>query len=255
MSDIIEYRLGATLKFDSSREKYAVDRLDKLSSTHSLGQFLKLLILVVFDDPKQLNTEGNMYSLINKMNETGMTPNASEFFNKANKNISDMQNKVDEIYNMCLKIYTLALFGKTLGITDKSKNSAKAEFILEKQIKDLCNTLGVSDNIFESAKIINVEDKSSEILEYIIEHYDNIVTEIKADLTIDKQVKEKIENTELHTKVDEIKIIAKDNSIIAVESPEVKSDDTGEQIDFGDSFGKTADMSALKSFWGGNKSE
>ena len=44
---------------------------------------------------------------------------------------------------MCQNMYILAQMGKHLGLEDKTNNTLMASFILERQIQDLQNTLGV----------------------------------------------------------------------------------------------------------------
>ena len=126
-----EYRLGGMLRFDPDREGYIVDKLDELSKSHRLSQFLMILIRLAFESPESI---GRSERLIDSLDRMGMTPCAKEFFDQGRQEIASMQQKVDAIYEMCLQMYTLSQFGKTIGLEEKSKNMARAEFMCERQI-------------------------------------------------------------------------------------------------------------------------
>ena len=244
MAEAGEYRLGGMLRFDPNREGYIVDKLDELSKSHRLSQFLMVLIRLAFESPESI---GKSDKLIADLDRMGMTPCAQEFFDKGRQDIAKMQQKVDAIYEMCLQMYTMSQFGKTIGLEDKAKNMARAEFICERQINQLCDILGIREkSTFKSAKFDSVENRSADILEYIINSYDGIVQEIKA------------EAAPVTIMIPEVKAIS--SGIVEVgktiETKDNKSDDD-EVIDFGvmeapqTPFGDTADLSALEDFLGG----
>ena len=159
-------RLGGTLDFDPNREKYIVDKINELSGSGQLCKYLKTLIRLAFETPEAI---GKTDKLVNELIEIGGTPCAREFFANGNKEIAEMHRKIDEIYDMCLQMYTLCQFGKVTGLEKRVENTAKAEFMLERQVNKMCETLGIRDmRVFESCKITNVEGKSADILEYII---------------------------------------------------------------------------------------
>ena len=246
-------RLGGTLDFDPNREKYIVDKINELSGSGQLSKYLQTLIRLAFETPEAV---GRTDKLVNEVIALGGTPCAREFFSNGNKEIAEMHRKIDEIYNMCLQMYTLCQFGKVTGLEKKVENTAKAEFMLERQVDRLCDTLGIRDmRLFESCKIASVESKSADVLEFIINHYDGIVNEIKAEhtpvtITIPQisqvnTVVEAASNNGVTTKQTDKESVP-DNSDNSVENTSEETDDNDTAIDFGDVFKKNANMSALK---------
>lgn len=258
-----EYRLGGMLRFDPDREGHIVDKLNELSDSHRLSQYLIILIRLAFETPEKI---GETDHLIESMVKLGMSPCAKEFYDGCRKEISDMHKKIDAIYDMCLKMYTLSEFGKCIGLEGKAKNMARAEFMCERQLSQLCDKLGIREKgIFESAKLTSIEGKSAEILEYIINHYDGAVSEIK------------VEYTPVNINIPDVNVI-KSGQVVTVadsynndtvieakptETPDTTiSDDDDLEVDFGDTpktevkfeghFSDTADLGDLKNFFGGD---
>lgn len=178
-----KFRTGPALAFDPIKEKYIVERLDDLARSRKLGPLLSDIVRVVFDDPKQLNYEANMQKLLSEIKSLGMHPNTYDFFEQKNKEMAALKQRVDAIYTMVLQIYTLAMFGKRLGLEEQAKNSARAEFMLERQIEHMMTSLGMTYNrvLFESIKTDTVEKKAADMLEYLIKSYDGVIKEIVAE--------------------------------------------------------------------------
>lgn len=247
-------RLGGTLDFDPNREKYIVDKINELSGSGQLSKYLQTLIRLAFETPEAI---GRTDKLVNELIALGGTPCAREFFANGNKEIAEMHRKIDEIYNMCLQMYTLCQFGKVTGLEKKVENTAKAEFMLERQVDRLCDTLGIRDmRLFESCKITSVESKSADVLEFIINHYDGIVNEIKTEhtpMTITIPQIEQV-NTVISKSNDTKETDNSSNNSSDIETKPIdnavnaQEDDADEDaaIDFGDEFKKNANMSALK---------
>ncbi len=168
-----------------------------------------------------------------------------------------------------MKVYTLAQFGKRLGLEGKAKNLLMSEFILEKQVNDLCDTLGVDNlnHVFNSNKFEVAKERAEQSLEYIVESYDNIVQELRRNIfkEIELQVKPlelEVNPVELELKGLAIENINTTNNEKQYTNNIVKEDrnsnketiekqdntDGDEIIDFGN-----ADMDALANFFGGPK--
>lgn len=266
----VEFRLGSTIVFDSEKEKDLIDLVERASKQHKLGELLSHLLRMYSETPEKLKEPTNEItkSLV-EMSKYGLTPKRYEFFNQVSKEIEDMKCKVDTIYDMCFKMYTLAQFGKRIGLEGKSNNMLMAEFMLEKQLTDLCDKLGI-DNVrhtFSSNKLETAQQKSADVLEYILETYDSIVNELKE--TIFKEIELKVKPLDIEVKpsvVSESMINGNDssNNISALsgnnptgkvidnngvnnqatnEKKEEQSED--EYIDFGN-----ADIEALSNFFG-----
>lgn len=173
-------KLGATLAFDDVREKDIIEKVDYLLSRHKLGEFISHLIRIALESPEQFNSKNELNMLMGELMEKGISKDRAEYFRQMNAEVQSMKKKVDSIYEMAYKNYTMALLGKTLGIGEKSENSLRAQFVLQRQLTQLSETLGTSiKEPFESNKIQDVKGKADEILEYILESYDGIVQELR----------------------------------------------------------------------------
>ena len=214
------------MSFHPEKEKYIIDALEKLNSSNALGDYMEALVRLTMDNPEDI---GRNPEFLAKVKSFGLTPVAKHHYDECRQATAEMKRKVDAIYDMCLKMLTLCQFGKMLGIEDKAQNSARAQFILEKQLNEFMYNLGI-DNVsaFESCKITNIKDKADDILEYIINTYDGIVQEIKAEQGQVRVVS--VENTDRQPKVEN-----KDSRIEKLNIPIKEAiDDDAAIIDFSD---------------------
>ena len=178
-------RLGGECKFDAEREADICNCVQTLSERRAIGEFISHLLRLAFESPEVFGDGKEVLSIISRMNKLGMTPTRYAYFDKITKEVNDMKHKVDEIYEMASKTYMLAQMGKRLGIEDKAENTLRASFLLERQITDMCYKIGV-DNLnhtFASNKLENTKERADKALEYILESYDGIIKELKANLT------------------------------------------------------------------------
>lgn len=178
-------RLGSQLSFEAEQEKDIISTIQYLNNTHKMGQFISNLIRVAFDNPELLgNNSDNSKAFQSQLESLGISSNRKAFFNSVASDIKEMKQKIDSIYNMAFKTYSLSMVGKRLALEQKSDNLLLSTFILEKQLKDLQNTLGIDpvDSIYASNKLDETHDKADDILEYIIESYENITNELKASI-------------------------------------------------------------------------
>ena len=237
------FKLGATLCYDKEKEKDIIQQLESLKSRHKLGDFISNLIRIAFENPVELRQLGL------KIENYGLTDNRREFFKGVEQKVKAMCKKVDDIYDIAVKMYALALMGKKLGLEDKSKNLLQAQFILQKQINELCTILGLGAlHNFESNKVENVAKDVEETLEFIINSYDGIISEIKQSVVVQTQAPTVISNQNI---VNSENKVIKNTKIEAVENTagvEVKNDSTdnidNEILDFG----KDVDLDLISSF-------
>lgn len=185
-------RFGSQLTFDEDKEKDIIDTIDTLNSSHKMGQFMSNLIRLAFDNPEILRVGADgleKQAMLQQVESNGMSVSRQRFMSGVTSEISDMKKKVDEVYNMVFKLYTLALMNKHLEIEKKSDNSLRATFVLERQLRQLQSSLGVniSDAVYESDKINDVHARAEDCLEYIIEAYDGILDEMKQAIAVGKQ--------------------------------------------------------------------
>lgn len=230
-------RLGSAISFDEEKEADIINKVEFLLSKHKLGDFIGNLLRVTLESPDKLDSRDKLNKSLEEIAEYGMTYDRYKFFTDVSKSIEDLKNKVDSMYEMNMKLMCLAQFGKHIGLEAKTNNSLMAQFVLEKQLEDITNKLGVAHvkHVFSSNKILETEEKAKDVLEYIIETYDSIVSEIQSNIF--KEIELKV-NTVPGT-------IVQQESIVE-EVKEEKKEDIGEQIiDFG-----KADLGALTNFFG-----
>lgn len=185
-------RFGSQLTFDEDKEKDIIDTIDTLNSSHKMGQFMSNLIRLAFDNPEILRVGADgleKQAMLQQVESSGMSVSRQRFMSGVTSEISDMKKKVDDVYNMVFKLYTLALMNKHLEIENKSDNSLRATFVLERQLRQLQDSLGVniSDAVYESDKVADVHVRAEDCLEYIIETYDGIIDEMKQAIAVGQQ--------------------------------------------------------------------
>lgn len=181
---------GASISFDETKEPEITACVRELSKSHKLGKFMAHLLRLAFESPEEFGNGKEVLKLIEKMYEYGMTPTRYSYFNQVAKDIEQMKRRVDDIYELAYKTYALAQMGKHLGLEDKSKNLLMSTFLLERQTSELCDKLGINNfnHPFLSNKLENTEEKAKDVLEYIIETYDGIISELKASVVADVTV-------------------------------------------------------------------
>lgn len=247
-------RLGSMLSFDDEKEKDIIEMIEKLNSSHKTGQFLSNLIRIAFDTPELLYKKDDGYeqsSLLNQLASMSLSEERHKFFNSVTKDINKMTSKIDSIYEMALKTYTLSLMGKHLGLSEKSDNLLLSTFILEKQLKELKDILGVDslNQIYASDKKEDIHKTAENILEYIIESYDNIINQLKSNLFTNVNTVSQINNAPISQLVEPVQQVQQTvQPVQPVQQAEtvqqVVQDDKDEVIDFGE-----ADLSALSNFF------
>lgn len=178
-----EYQIRpcSVLTFDEDTEKDLIKVVNNLKERKKLGTLITHLIRIALESPEVYGTRNELNSVLAKLDELGVTPCRYNYFNQLNKEVADIRRKVDAIYDMAYQTYMLAQFGKHIGLEQKSDNLLRTSFILERQVTDLCKTIG-TDNInhtFASNKIEDVHERADKAMQFIIESYDNMIEELK----------------------------------------------------------------------------
>ena len=172
--------LGGNITFDPVREPYVIDTIDYLKEEREFGHFLRDMLRIMFESPETIT---NSFKLFNMMAGYNISPMGKKFFDDQAKVVNDMHTKVDAMYKMCLEMYTLVKMGKHIGLEDKVENMATAQFMLERQINEMCRNMGIYDkSVFESKKTQNIEQVAGDALEFIVNHYDSVVSELKSGI-------------------------------------------------------------------------
>ena len=265
-------RLGCQLSFSEEKEADIIAVIQKLNATHKTGQFISNLLRIALENPEVLDKGSGSYapgSLMRAMENCGISYDRQQFFQSISKDVANMKQKIDDIYDLAFKTYTLGLMGKHLQIEEKSNNELMATFILERQLKDIQTKLALNfaDSIYASNKALDVQEKAEEVMEYIIESYSGIVNELMSKLEVKQiEVPVAIQATQQVVPVQPVQ----PQQVVPVQpqqvTPAIKpqqpvtqpvEDGEDEVIDFGDTnnespqdFGKDADdLELLKNFF------
>lgn len=246
-------RLGSQLSFDEHQEADIIKALETMNASHKSGQFISNLIRIAFDCPEIMDNNSGKYekgAIIKAMENSGLSYNRQAFMYQITKEVDAMKKKVDEMYSIVLKTYMLGQMGKHIGLEQKADNELMAQFIIEKQLKELQDTLGISltSSIFASNRKQDIEKIANDSLEYIIESYSGIVNELKAivssaqAITVQQPVVQA--QLPLETVVETPVVVNESTEQVVNTEDDLDNDDI---IDFGG-----ADFAALGDFFGGN---
>lgn len=228
-----EEKLRSVMYLDSKKEKDLINYVAELKHSHKLGEYIAICIRTCWENPEILDKAGY------KTEHCGMTEKRTKFFNDVNRQMNELRYKVNKIYDIALKDYSLAQFGKLIGLSEKSKNLLRTEFILRRQIDELSRILGVSNlsSGWESESNINTA-KADELLELIIQSYDGIVSELKASLEYEV-------STTPQTKMKQSGATRASSPIVSIPDV-VPTEELEETKEFGDG----ADLAVLEQFLG-----
>lgn len=176
-----DIRLGSLISFDSEREADIIEFVQDLTSQHKLGRFIGYLLRLACETPETLQYREKLNPILKEMNDLGITPRRDAMFKQFSKEILDLKNKINDIYVISEKLYTLALARKALGLEDRAKELLAAQFVVRRQTALLESKLGTSSLLYtyESDSMRDVQKKADEILEVIIETYGDLLNDVK----------------------------------------------------------------------------
>lgn len=176
-----DIRLGSLISFDSEREADIIEFVQDLTSQHKLGRFIGYLLRLACETPETLQYREKLNPILKEMNDLGITPRRDAMFKQFSKEILDLKNKINDIYVISEKLYTLALARKALGLEDRAKELLAAQFVVRRQTALLESKLGTSSLLYtyESDSMRDVQKKADEILEVILETYGDLLNDVK----------------------------------------------------------------------------
>lgn len=245
----MEYKvkLSCTIPLNSQKEADIIRYMNELKAKHKLGDMVANCVRFCWEHKEELEKLGF------KAEKTGVLDLREEYFKSIGVSLNEMRRKVDKIYEMAFKTYLLAQFNKRIGLEEKSKNSLSAEFILERQIDEIAKTLGVDsiNSVWLSNKQENTEEKAKEVLEYILEVYDGIVSELKDSVLVERE-NFKVKNKDTYKKEEErikdkkVLEYSPSNTVNSTETEDNNKEDIVEPIDFD----ANADFDLLNQFIG-----
>lgn len=172
-----QIRLNSVITLENEQEKDIIELVDRLNSTHKMGEFVTVLLRLACDCPEVLEKRkgrfesGELTKLIHKQ---GMSQGRLNTARELAEKVVDMRNKVDFLYNEILKMSTALEMGNRLGIKERVDNSVLASFIVRKQIEQLQKELGFGGyGVFKADVEKAHMEKVDEIMEYIVTTYAN----------------------------------------------------------------------------------
>lgn len=224
-------KVNTQISLEQEKDKDIITLLEDLKEGHRIGQFLGDLVKAVVDNPYGIKAE----EFVKKYNADNIR---NTYFKFLDSEMKQIRSKVDEMYKMVMDMYILTKFGKHIGLEGKTENVMSAQFIVEKQLKEIERILGVNLRAaYESDKIQDITELSERVLEYIINTYSGIVGEIKnnqeAVTVVERIVERPVEKID---KKNDVELNQEDTETEQVDS---------EYVDFGE-----ADLSALSNFFG-----
>lgn len=176
-----DIRLGSIISFDSEREADIIEFIQDLTAQHKLGRFISYILRLACETPETLQYREKVAPILKEMETLGITPRRDALFKQLATEVHDLKVRVNDIYLMTEKLYTLALAQKALGLEDRSKELAAAQFVLKRQTALLEQKIG-SGAIFymyDSDSMRDMQKKADDILELLIETHGDAFNELK----------------------------------------------------------------------------
>jgi hypothetical protein len=185
MAKTYAIKLGAVLKFDPKKEKDIINFVENLSSKHKLGAFLTNAVRFVYSNPREFQMA---YGYIE---DDGLTRERQMFFNGINSRVSELENKLNLIYEKVFYTYVLSAMENSIANKDKANNLLICSLILKEQLNGLLNILDVDNSKLEEIEegiIEKLHNKLDSIAIEALDRYYKITNEVKQEERIDKAI-------------------------------------------------------------------
>ena len=166
-------RINSNLQFDDITEKDIIIFLDRLKENHKLGEFAEKCIRFCYENQDKIKGMGF------NLNSYDISECRQNYFKYIETIVDRLREKVDKIYDMAYKTYSLNLIGKEIGAEEKAEKFLGASFILEQQVAEIEKTLGMDKlQIWESNvdKLSSIGERASELVEFTLTKYKDILT-------------------------------------------------------------------------------
>lgn len=207
----VNVKLNSVLSFDSAREADIVNKINCLTKQHKLGRLVSDLLRVYFDNPSIFNPSKGFKAVdtstadatkgqaqvegapihcpygVAKDYKAESSLARQKFFNHVNKQVEEMQKKIDNIQSMTQQLLTLVQFNRAIGLEEKTETLVLASFLLQQQLYELEDTLGVDGiNLGVREKytpqLEKEKQKAEETLQFIINTYGDIFSALQSQL-------------------------------------------------------------------------
>lgn len=185
MAKTYAIKLGAVLKFDPKKEKDIINFVENLSSKHKLGAFLTNAVRFVYSNPREFQMA---YGYIE---DDGLTRERQMFFNGINSRVSELENKLNLIYEKVFYTYVLSAMENSIANKDKANNLLICSLILKEQLNGLLNILDVDNSKLEEIEegiIEKLHNKLDSIAIEALDRYYKITNEVKQEERIEKAI-------------------------------------------------------------------
>ena len=165
-----------TITLDSKKDQDILEQLEQMAEKHQIGAFMSNVVRKAFD-----NSTPSSFSDAMTFGTLGEQTNRARFFKEAAGAIRDQDSRIDEIYSMCRDLYVQARANKALGLEKKAETLMVAQFVLQRQQDRIREILGEKDigHVYESNKLLKIEEQAEKTWEYIAETYADMLAEIK----------------------------------------------------------------------------
>lgn len=173
-----QIKITVNLTLDREKERDMIEQIESLLANRQLSYFVTNLVKFGLENPSLLE-QAHIES-----SKVLMANSRVAFFEDVKSQIKAMNERIEAVEEASAKTYELARLGKKLGLENKSKTDLRAALLLKRHMEELRKGLGYSDYEFNERWMraekeeINLEDKAEELLEFVIEHYDGVVSEI-----------------------------------------------------------------------------
>lgn len=183
-------RLGGQFWYDTETEQDLANVIKSLSSSHRLGEFISYMFRMAIEDPTILENKDGVVkygTVTEKLKSLGHTDKRRKQLEELADKIFDVKLEADKIYKMCYEMHLLAQINKLTGIEEKADRTMIKEFMLERELKDICSEIGTSA-IFYKDMLDREHKKEEDSLTYILKAYGSIIDDLKEQV-------EKLNNT------------------------------------------------------------
>lgn len=183
-------RLGGQFWYDTETEQDLANVIKSLSSSHRLGEFISYMFRMAIEDPTILENKDGVAkygTVTEKLKALGHTDKRRKQLEELADKIFDVKLEADKIYKMCYEMHLLAQINKLTGIEEKADRTMIKEFMLERELKDICSEIGTSA-IFYKDMLDREHKKEEDSLTYILKAYGSIIDDLKEQV-------EKLKNT------------------------------------------------------------
>lgn len=160
----VEYPVSAKLKF-FEYEQEVVAALGEMEKAGQLEDFLQMVLRKYFDGgiKKPVTSDKEEYK-----------EKYLKFRAAVTMKVANLENQLRELNDLTLKMYTTLRFcSESLEALEAS---AQGQFLLERNIQKLSTMLSLEGNTEGTESLKN---KSSEVLEYLLENYPEVLKEVK----------------------------------------------------------------------------